>query len=652
MTERISKIIKISLSLLFVTLILAISALTGLQYTAYAATGSVASMYDETEIVDDLKGATIGGVPFSLDDYPYDQDGQLSLLTLVEFGHSRYSNEQDDYGLYIYVYNPQALAIQRDDIRNTISMRAGSNKEKAFEIYQLEFLSETTQAGYEGLLLKYKIRFTKKERDDVIEAVYRKAEREYYVGDLNLLMRGNLNATTVPVGKSFYFSGYAAGYDDAEKSTLQSYTEEKEVITLNVTPTQFRPKGYNGKNDFMKDSLHSVYFAVPNQYMRIYGDMSAVHARWLNAVTAPALVTGNYEIYEAIKPYLGVKMSEHVDELKYVILGNFNSNMESMAFGGGVGCGYSYLGENAHSSIDTDVWNAGGVHKNSYGVEIDDLQLLFYAGAGEETAHNYTVTAEEIQTELLARTARLGGKLVQDKYSSVLFSQVDDEYTEVTWGIDKSWNLANVTLEEAYKDFIGLKFPKKDKKKISESAFPAVNAIHKVEETDLKGETEAISETLYVDQGDVEGLKKFYDDATKVTLENPEGCSVYLFRYQVSDYIAQDALEAHVGRWGASNHFLYWDDYNAYFFQETVNLDFRVIDLTFTRGMQKTVIPVAQSPIDVFQDASFPTYQQPKAGLPWWAVLLIIIAVVVGVYLLYRLFDALFKRLAAGKLKK
>ena len=649
--NRISTGFKISLSLLFIAIILAICALTGFQYTVYAATGSVASMYDETEIVDDLKGATIGGQPFNLENYGYDAEGELSLLTLVEFGHSRYSNEQQDYGIYIYVYNPRALSIQRDDIRNTINMRAGSNKETGFKIYNLEFLSETTQRGYEGLLLKYKIRFTTKQREEVLAAVYRKAEREYYVGDLNLLMRDQINATTVPVGKSFYFSGYAAGYDDAKESTLQSYTEEKEVISLNVTPTQFQPKGYNGKNAFMKDVLHSVYFAVPNQYLRIYGDMTKVHARWLNAITAPALVTGNWQIYEALKPYLGVKMSEHVDELKYLILGNLNWEYWSINFGAGAGYGYSYLGNNAHSDIQTDVWTTGGIHKNSYGEEIDALQLLFYAGVGEESAHDYTIVAEAIQDELLARTAKLGGELVQGKYSRALFSQVDEEFTEVNWAADKEWNLANITLENVYNSsFFGLvKTPSKYKKEVSETPFSRIKAIHEVEEKDLKGSDDDISQALYVDKGNVEELKKFYEDATKITPENPEGCSVFLFRYQVSDYIAQQAAECYLDQYGWCKNMVYLQDYNAYFFQETVNLDFRVIDLTFSRGMQETVIPVAQSPIDVFHDATFPTYKEPKGGLPWWAVLLIILVVIIVVYLLYRLLDAYFKRLAGGK---
>ena len=40
-----------------------------------------------------------------------------------------------------------------------------------------------------------------------------------------------------------------------------------------------------------------------------------------------------------------------------------------------------------------------------------------------------------------------------------------------------------------------------------------------------------------------------------------------------------------------------WAD--GYFFKETVNLDFDIIDVTFTKNLKNTVIPVVSSPIDV-----------------------------------------------------
>ena len=74
-------------------------------------------------------------------------------------------------------------------------------------------------------------------------------------------------------------------------------SEGLETLSLDVHATTYRPDGTNGKNDYTQDSLHSVYFAVPNEVIQQYGEMVAVHATWLNAVLKPALVTGNQDAY-------------------------------------------------------------------------------------------------------------------------------------------------------------------------------------------------------------------------------------------------------------------------------------------------------------------------------------------------------------------
>ncbi|MBQ8308248.1 MAG: hypothetical protein IJX96_00265 [Clostridia bacterium] len=69
-------------------------------------------------------------------------------------------------------------------------------------------------------------------------------------------------------------------------------------------------------------------------------------------------------------------------------------------------------------------------------------------------------------------------------------------------------------------------------------------------------------------------------------------------------------------------------DTNAYFFQQTVNLDFDIIDVTFSNGTTETVIPVVANPIDVVPDATSPVYTQSDKEPNWWIWVLIIIAFV------------------------
>jgi len=79
-------------------------------------------------------------------------------------------------------------------------------------------------------------------------------------------------------------------------------------------------------------------------------------------------------------------------------------------------------------------------------------------------------------------------------------------------------------------------------------------------------------------------------------------------------------------------------DTNAYFFQETVNLDFDIIDVTFSTGEEETIIPVVMSPIDVIPDATPPVYTESDNDDEWWEKIvmllgLLILAVVIGPFI-------------------
>lgn len=74
-------------------------------------------------------------------------------------------------------------------------------------------------------------------------------------------------------------------------------------------------------------------------------------------------------------------------------------------------------------------------------------------------------------------------------------------------------------------------------------------------------------------------------------------------------------------------------DTNAYFAQMWVQLDFDIIDLTFTKDDAVTIIPIAMSPKDIVADIEHPTSTQPekKTVNAWWKIVL---AVLLGILIL------------------
>ena len=63
-------------------------------------------------------------------------------------------------------------------------------------------------------------------------------------------------------------------------------------------------------------------FSVPNNLIEEYGEMTAVHATWLNARTSPIFVTGDETVYNAVRAYLG----QYVDGGNYWLLSDENKN--------------------------------------------------------------------------------------------------------------------------------------------------------------------------------------------------------------------------------------------------------------------------------------------------------------------------------------
>lgn len=535
--------------------------------------------YEQTDVLDDLSGAVIGGKPFDVRDYPFNERGKPQIVAFAEYGYSFYADNQGDYGLYVYLYNPQGRAIDTDTDRNKISLAYGGREN--WTKYNLEFLDYSSEAGYEGLFYKFRVDIAEN-RAEMLDALVQ-SERSYEISELELSVKNTV--TAYPCMQTYTYSGYAEGYGPelSEGSTLACRTDGFEkYLTLDVRPTYYRPEGTNGENDYTQDSLHSVYFSVPKSVVEEYGGLSAVHATWLDAVLAPILVTGNKDAYDAILPYLGQDIGQTTDVLDYAYVGD----AEFGATGGfgetGWGGVYGYNFPEAWMGLGGD-----GVI-NSTDRVISTLYWLFYAGEGENSADEYALSSEVIEEKLVELTEQYGGELVNDRYSRVLFDSVAEEFTEINIAAEFEYDLRNEVLGSSWWDKLwGITHDES-------AAFDGIKAIYEVQEGDFVIrdnvlDTEETADNLYIAPEDVEAFKEFYD-------ENKADSVVYLFRYQVSDYISAEASlfepDNFIGNaWSQT-------DTNAYFAQETVNLDFDIIDVTFTKDGVSTVIPVVSDPID------------------------------------------------------
>lgn len=597
--------------------------------TAYAESDDVVTRYEQTNVMNNLKGSTIAGKAFDIKDFPHNANAKPQIISFVEFCYSYYADKQDDYGLYIYVYNPQDVAIDTNTQRNKIQLTYGNKP--SYKKYILTFLNYSKDAGIEGRFYKFKIELSEAERADILKTLS-PDERVYKVSGIELSVKSKVTEHTT--AQKYTYKGFAVGYGSelAESDTLSCKVDGfDKYISLDVRSTYWRPDGTH-EDLHSRDTLHSVYFAVPNEIVKEYGEMTGVHATWLNVQTAPIIVTGNKTIYNALEPYI----AKHQDA------GSSESYPENKTLNYALvtDSDMTHYGHGHYGTLAYNVWTSddSGSTKKCYDRIIYELRYLFYAD--NKNADTYTLPSEKLVGDektgtkgwLETYTAKYGGgPLVNDRFSKDLFDHVDDEFTEVNITASDKFKLSDVTTTTYWWSF--LLGPSKPT--VTGSNSYDISAIQKVTTKDFDDYNKDIFEDkFYVDASDYDELRQY------VIESNAKNETVYLFRYYQSIYDSQEAREfKFVEDWAlARGKFGNYEemDTNAYIAQMWIQLDFDIIDLTFTKDNVSTIIPVVMSPMDIAADADHPVYTTTDdKGLKWWQILVgILLAILIIILLL------------------
>lgn len=328
-----------------------------------------------------------------------------------------------------------------------------------------------------------------------------------------------------------------------------------------------------------------------------------------NPLLKPALVTGNQEAYAAIQTVLGVDTN--------MLTGLTEETTGGAGVGGGGGGARNTISSIAENSPTTLKYGYVGSYYTSSGMgsitggdmgfypsdfmslliakPISSLYMLFNSGSVADSADNYIVSSTMLQKQMLASAEKYGGELIQGAdgmYSKAIFENVDNNYTEVNIRRDDEYDLTSEVLGSSWWDKLwGI---------TTTTTFDGIKAIYAVQDSDITGNISADCSNLYISEADYAVFSSFY-------MQHKTESTIYLFRYQVSDYISEEAtLFGTTTLLGVKS----WEkiDTNAYFFQEKVNLNFDIIDVTFEANDVETIIPVVMSPIDIIPSANSPVH--------------------------------------------
>ena len=617
-----SRLKKSIFCLLFVVLILLTSLLQPL--SVIAASNSTGLSFESSNVLDDLFSSTVNGLPFDIKNFPFNEKSSIQILNFVEFCYTYKESKKDDFGLYVYVYNPQGLDIDKTSKQNKIQLATYSDEfGEHYDKFELQFINEAEQSNYKGLFYKYKI-VDKKGADGktLIDRV-NSNERVYKVSGIELLTKGNTNATEYGVGGTYKFSGYAKGYgpDVNAESNLVCSVENLETLSLEVHHTNYRT-GVSSLGADHYNEVNTVYFAVPNRIFKEYGNLQKIRAEWWEYKTKMAAITSNYDYYKnTLLPYTGT------------YTGEYNSSVDNYLYSGYYGqSGMGYANHyfdwtyNKDLSMKSSLMFTQTYHSDkvsdimpyafySPAVDVDSVFKFLYSDPIAGSVDS-TQVAEWIYTYSNNLNHGYidcnGRKISKDLFEDDVDSGRDMGYNDKTIDLGDTFDLnsydSNHNWWNKFWDY-GFSWPD------TSEQYSDVAPIYELKESDLSGSDADISKKLLINSDDVDELKDFFDVAEK----NEE--RVILFRFANTDYYCAPAFAPHV------QNITKTDTYVA---QQTVFLDFDIIELTFNKDGVYHVIPVVSSPMDIVNG-----FTPPPPKFEWWKVILALLILVLLFVLIY-----------------
>lgn len=562
--------------------------------------GGSLKVFEEQSILTDLTGATVGDKPFSLENYPYRPGSKaedMQLLTLFEYGYCDCDSKDDrydDYALFLYVYNPGNISVPKSDLRHAATLSVGA--EDAYSKYRIRLLSSAGDSTHNQLLLKFKVEISAKDLRQLVgsgERTYKLSEFEIYSGG------SNAKATK---GGEFTYTGYMSGYGD---TVLKADVKDMETLSLDLKHCVWRTDN-SPLGTAYKTQLDSVYFAIPNDVFEEYGNKIAkikYHAYKYDTGYVAVFrddENGN-KAYNLYKDYEGKQISNDVREIPTLCdHRDFQFNT-------------TFCYNNRYNNI-LDTWF------------VDDSENWAYKLSYVLKMPAATKPESIIETDLQVRlsddwSAYNAGQaqlfFLDDKTSHEVIREIGDE----PWTIDAkgapNW-FQQLLLSGAYQS----------KPDDLENIQP-IRIVNAADFSNFENE-------LYVDEYYKDDLLSAYNTAVK----NDE--SLVLFHFDTSDYFTIE-VECNSYLSDGSEVCVYGDP--GFVAKETVYMDFDVIDITFEKDGEYTVLPCVSNPIHVIADLETAKDDSKSGKIPVWAWVIIAILVLVIVILLLPILTPILKPL-------
>lgn len=545
--------------------------------------------FDETDISNDLKDLDIT-------EYPKNEKGKHEVVLFMEYCYSVRPFLAENYGLYLYVYNPTEKAVKTASTNNVANMATAYNAKgepSAYSNVPLVCLDKTENNRFYKFKVMDSASFLTRAKS---YATAHDGKRRYDVAGVQIVYAdgtlGALESKDEKVAKTYYYTGFAAGCgnEDNAESTLKCEFEKLDTIELEVHSTNYRTGEYETNHRY---DLTSVYFAVPNRFFEEYGSLQKIKAEWYEYQTTPICITSNNSVYDLLYPYLGKLTSESTDNPLQLYTGYqqlTGSNGHYDKYDWAYNCDYTSAINESCKRISY-LFHTNGAAIGDYVVSSEQIKNYVESYDKSFTDGYIDIAGKTLSHDLFEKS------LASDR-AAVSYVGDDIHHKLFEFDADDTFDLLNYdeTHSGWYKFFaklFGLAPSEIDQ------SYKGISPIHIVTEEEMAENN--ISKTLLISNSEnkLEEFRDFYEKATS----QKEDKTVVLFRFAQTDYMTLPVI-AYNRSTGTNLSKSYGAD--TYVVQESVFLNFDIIQLTFRKNGVDTVIPVVAAPLNIFNEIELP----------------------------------------------
>ena len=505
--------------------------------------------------------------------------------------------------IYIYLWNPSRMVVYKESEKNTLSVASYSDKFNVFDKnnYIKEHLTLVDEYDNtlnsdiysNALILKYKV--------DNVSLEDSAFTRNYKISDVELLLKDEILPSHYMIGKHLQFFVDENGFTNIAEKDLAN-------LELQTYHTFYRTKTSNV--DVYED-IQSVFFAIPNELIDVYGNKMAMKLNYSIDDYNPILVVNNQKIADDFNSsdFINGSGSSDIDSFKYSVLFDKMTwlpgdliidgwrkgyNVSSLHKYKNSLASYILLGQEYYlysfdNIVELPLWPDVKAPKESY---ISPLRLAIYS--------DYDLTPES--------TAIFGEDLIHkinSKSNDSLFKASTKDVVDTLTVVSKPVDVTKFELSSAWDNFIN--FGKGYQNEAGE--ITSFDVFQQIDLKDLKNlSRDSFSAKYLIDKYDVD-CNGSCDTCFKCVSSKSEykNHTWFILHYTKTNYEGYDSVVI-------DNSTGYYEACDSFVFKTEVIRGFDVITVGLTDNAFKplnlwTIFPVGHSPSDFVADVTTPSHK-------------------------------------------